>query len=130
MISECLRKNELNYWLCPLCDHALIPSKSLSNLEEELYCPKMVDVHSGTRWVHFGIQKALNGPQRGQLSYVAVIPPFYVSWYKESGTLFVKRFGTHREDWRMFDILDCKLDYPEKDLLKLYARLANLRVFA
>lgn len=125
-----LRKNENDYWLCPLCGHALIYDSN----PDELYCPKMVDVQrgdtGGIRWNHFDIQPCKDGPNKGQTRWVAVIPPFYVSWYKETGILFVKQFGTHKEDWRMQDILDCRLGFSEEDLLKLYKRLNNLKVFA
>ena len=128
-MTEHLRKNEFDYHLCPLCGRALLYDSN----PEELYCPQMVDVHKtdsgGIRWNHFDIQISQSGPQTGQHRYVAIIPPFYVSWYKENGILFIKQFGTHQEDWRMHDILDCKLGFPEEELSKLYERLKNLRAF-
>lgn len=130
MIDEHLKKNEYDYWLCPLCGHALIYDTN----PEELYCPKFVDVHksstgSGIRWNHFDIQPQKQGPLKGQQRWVAVIPPFYISWYKESGKLYLSQFGTHKEDWRMNDILKYESDYSEEDLLKLYKRLENLKAF-
>lgn len=131
MIDEHLRKNDNDYWLCPLCGHALIYDTN----PDELYCPKMVDVHkessgSGIRWNHFDIQITKQGPQKDEHRYVAVIPPFYITWYKESGKLFVSQFGTQKADWRMHEIIKYDENYPEEDLLKLYTRLTNLRVFA
>lgn len=131
MIDEHLRKNENDYWLCPLCNHALIYDSN----PEELYCPKMVDVHkessgSGIRWNHFDMQKSNRGPYTGQFRWVAVIPPFYVSWYKDSGMLFVSQFGTHKDDWRMHDIIKQESGFTEEDLLKLYKRLEKLKAFA
>ncbi len=130
MDDQHLRKNDQDYYLCPLCGHALIYDSN----PEEPYCPKMVDVHKtdsgGIRWNHFNIQITKDGPQKGQHRYIAVIPPFYVSWYQESQTLYVSQFGTQKEDWRMHTILQYQAPYPEEDLLKLYKRLENLKAFA
>ena len=85
----------------------------------------MVDVHAGVRWGHYDHQ----GPNcLGEMSYVAIIPPFYVCWNETTHNMRLAKFGSHRDDWRdLEDIEDRTVSYEE--LLKFYQRLTNLRVF-
>lgn len=124
-----LRKNEYEYWLCPLCGHALL----YGNEPKNLYCPTMADVFkaspgSGVRWHHFTTGTS-DKVHPGDWKYTAVIPPFYFQWYKEHQTAYVYQFGDPKEDWRRFSLILTKT-CSEEELFKLYQRFNNLKVFA
>jgi hypothetical protein len=128
IIKGCLLPNNgYDYHSCPLCGHALI-CDDVS--KENIYCPKYVDVHAGTRWCHYVVGTCDQGPDKGQRRYAAVIPPFYITWYQETGKLWLQQFGVEKLDWRMHHTLDYQENYPFDDLLKLYKRMENLRAFS
>lgn len=120
-----LRKNDNDYWLCPLCGHALIYDSD----PRDIYCPKFVDVQktspgSGVRWNHFDI---FNLDIKNHVRWVAVIPPFYVSWDQTTRHAIIKRIDP--ADASLTPFHEFFTD-SEEEILRLYKRLNNLKVFA
>lgn len=122
MTDQHLKKDDKDYWLCPLCGRALIYDSD----PRRLYCDTYNDVYPGRRWGHYDHHvNALN-----EITYAALIPPFYITWNTTSHHLRVQQLigdPEHPNDAK--DILE-QPDTPYEDVLKMYARLKNLKVFS
>lgn len=120
-IDTHLSKNVNEYWLCPLCGHALIYEED----PVKLYCPTYTNVHEGVRWCHYDHQPN----DKNEVRYIAIIPPFYVQWNSTTNELVIKTFGNYRDDWRQTKDLLTKENVSHDELLNTYERLKKLKVF-
>lgn len=119
MTDQHLKKNDQDYWLCPLCGRALIYDQD----PRKLYCDTYTNVYPGRRWGHYDHQvNALN-----EITYTALVPPFYITWNTFSHHMRVDQLGPTAATSTNILTRD---DVPYEDVLKMYERLKNLKAFS
>jgi hypothetical protein len=121
---------------CPLCHKPVLLDLDLNlqvqleddNSKDNFHCPTYADAGPNTRWCHYS-RTIVEGMPEKKSRYTAIIPPFYIWWWKEDQRVTVEIFGTDQNDWRHAHQVYQAYDVDEQGLLKLFKKFSNLKAF-